>query len=296
MPQTVRSPETIAAMPRYRSIRLAAALLFAGLLSPTIAQADSRNVLPPPSPPGYADLADLADSTPLVIRAQIRKLVAVEPARAHGVRPGWARAYVEARTESLIGGNRAIGEQLRYLVDLKTDAKGKLPALKKKSVVLFARPVEGRPGEVQLVAPDAQLPWDPALDARLRALLAEFYAPGAPQKITGVREALHVSGSLAGQGETQLFLATASGDPAAITVTRAPGSAPRFSASFSEVVSDSAGLPPAATLAWYRLACFLPSQLPASANIGASDADRAAAAADYRAVIEQLGPCLRQRR
>lgn len=283
-------------MPRYRSIRPVAALLFAGLLSPAIAQADSRRIPAPPTAPGYADLADLADATPLVIRAQIRKIATVEPARARGVRPGWARAYIEARTETLIGGNRVIGEQLRYLADLRTDAKGKLPALKKKSVVLFARPVEGRPGEVQLVAPDAQLPWDPALDARLRALLAEFYAPAAPQKITGVREALHVAGSLAGEGETQVFLATANGDPAAITVTRTPGSAPRFSVSFSEVVSGSAGLPAADTLAWYRLACFLPPRLPDGTNIGATDEDRAAANADYRAVIEQLGPCLRQRR
>lgn len=283
-------------MPKYRPLLAAALPPLMALLVAGTAQADSQAAAPAAPAPDYADLADLADSTPLVIRAQVRKVIAVEPARARGARPGWARAFVEARTEALIGGNRAIGEQLRYLVDLKLDAKGKLPALKKKSVALFARAVDGRPGELQLVAPDAQLVWDPALDARLRALLAEFYAPGAPQKITGVREALHVPGTLAGQGETQLFLSTASGDPAAITVTRAPGAAPRFSASFSEVVSDSAGLPAPDTLAWYRLACFLPPQLPASANIGASDADRAAAAADYRAVIGQLGPCPRQRR
>lgn len=283
-------------MPKYRPLLAAALPPLMALLVAGTAQADSQAAAPAAPAPDYADLADLADSTPLVIRAQVRKVIAVEPARARGVRPGWARAFVEARTEALIGGNRAIGEQLRYLVDLKLDAKGKLPALKKKSVALFARAVDGRPGELQLVAPDAQLVWDPALDARLRALLAEFYAPGAPQKIAGVREALHVPGTLAGQGETQLFLSTASGDPAAITVTRAPGAAPRLSASFSEVVSDSAGLPAPDTLAWYRLACFLPPQLPASANIGASDADRAAAAADYRAVIGQLGPCPRQRR
>lgn len=275
---------------------LAAVLLPApALLFAASAQADSRAPAPPAPPTSYADLADLVDRTPLVIRAQVRKVVAVEPARARGLRPGRTRVFVEARTEALIGGNRAIGEQLRYLVDLQADAKGKLPALKKKSVALFARPVEGRPGELQLVAPDAQLIWDPALDGRLRALLAEFYADGVPQTITGVREALHVPGTLAGQGETQVFLSTANGEPAAITVTRTPGSPPRFSASFSEVVSDSAGLPAANTLAWYRLACFLPPQLPAGANIGTSEADRAAARADYRAAIEQLGPCLRTR-
>lgn len=282
-------------MPQYRLLLAAALLPLPALLCAGPAQADSRSAVPPAPSPTYADLADLTDSTPLVIRAQVRKVVAVEPARARGVRPGWVRTYVEARTEALIGGNRAIGEQLRYLVDLRADAKGKLPALKKKSVVLFARPVAGRPGEVQLVAPDAQLPWDGALDARLRALLAEFFAPGAPQKITGVREALHVPGTLAGQGETQVFLSTASGEPAAITVARTPGSPPRFSASFSEVVSDSAGLPAADTLAWYRLACFLPARLPAGANIAEQADDRAAAEQDYRAAIDQLGPCRRTR-
>jgi len=262
-----------------------------------LAQADSRSVpATTGSAPSYADLADLTDSTPLVIRAQVRKVVPVEPERAPGVRPGWIRAYVEARTEALIGGTRAVGEQLTYLVDLKLDAQGKLPKLKKVSVVLFARPVPDHPAEVQLVAPDAQLVWGAELDARLRTLLTALYAPDAPERITGVREALHVPGNLAGEGETQLFLSTASGEPAAISIARAPGQSPRFSVSFSEVVGESNGMPPRDTLAWYRLACFLPAQLPAGANIGRDPADRAAAALDYRAVMAELGACVRNRR
>ncbi|MBS0481906.1 MAG: hypothetical protein JSR96_07065 [Proteobacteria bacterium] len=249
-------------------------------------------ILPAPT---YADLADLSDQTPLVIKAQVRKVIALEPARAAGVRPGWARVYIEARTEALIAGNRGLGEQLSYLADLRLDPRGKLPSLKKKSVILFARPVAGRPAELQLVAPDAQLAWDAALETRIKAILAELYAPGAPQKVTGVREALHVPGNLADAGETQIFLATASGEPSALTVARSPGGPPRFSASFSEVVGDSGGLPARDTLAWYRLACFLPQQLPARANISDSVEDRAAAARDYRAAISQLGPCERTR-
>lgn len=275
---------------------LFALIAMTAALCPSLASADS-----PPSPasnpagPSYADLADLADGAPLVVRAQVRRIVAVEPERARGVRPGWIRAYVEARTEGVIGGTRALGEQLAYLADVKADAKGKLPKLKKASVILFARPVAGRPAELQLVAPDAQLVWNALLEDRTKAVLGELYAAGAPQKVTGVREALHVGGTLAGEGETQIFLTSASGEPAAITVTRQPGQAPRFGASFSELVGAGEGLPAQGTLAWYRLACFLPAQLPVAANIGEATADRAAAALDYRAVMARLGPCLRTR-
>lgn len=262
------------------------------------ALADSQNTAATraaPSAPTYADLVDLADGTPMVVRAQVRKAVPVEPARAKGVRPGWIRTYIEARTEALIGGTRPLGEKLAYLVDVKADAKGRLPKLGKQSVILFARPVAGRPSELQLVAPDAQLPWSAPLESRVKSVLGELFAVGAPQRITGVREALHVGGALAGEGESQVFLSSANGEPAALTVSRVPGQGPQFGASFSELVGAAQGLPPRDSLAWYRLACFLPQTLPARANIAESVADRAAAALDYAAIVEQLGACARSR-
>lgn len=280
-------------------LRISLNVVLAALLALTgsgAAQADSRSAPPPASAVlTYADLADLADGTPMVIRAQPRKIVAVAPERARGVRPGWGRFYVEARTEAVIAGTQPLGQQLKYLVDLPLDPKGKPPQIKKKSVVLFARTVPGRPGELQLVRPDAQLLWDAPLDARLRGVITELYAPDAPHRVTGVREAIHVGGDLAGEGESQLFLTTASGEPAAITVNRRPGAPPRWSVSFSEVVADDAAPPARDSLAWYRLACFLPGQLPAAANISPTPTDRAAAARDYRFVMEQLGPCPRSR-
>ena len=278
-------------------VRMSAAL--AGPLALVIAapaRADSQPLAVPSPALTYADLADLADGAPLVIKAQIRKLATVEPARAKGVRSGWTRLYVEARTEALLGGSVPIGEALRYLVDVPLDARGKIPALKKKSVVLFARQVPGRPGELQLVAPDAQALWTPALDSRLRGLLNELAAPGAPQRVSGVREAIHVSGNLAGEGETQLFLATAKGEPAAITVMRKPGEPARWGVSFNEVVATDAASPARETLAWYRLACFLPPLLPAGANVSESPVDRAATGVDYRFVMAELGPCTRSRK
>lgn len=273
---------------------LTMALLAAFAAAPALA--DSQPTPPASAVLSYADIADLADSAPLVIRAQPRKIVAVEPARARGLRPGWGRFYVEAKTEGVIAGNVSLGGQLRYLVDLPLDAKGKPVPFKKKSVVLFARPVPGRADEVQLVRPDAQILWDQAFDTRLRSVLKELYAPAAPHKVTGVREAIHVGGDLAGSGETQLFLSTSNGEPAAITVARQPGAAPRWSVSFSEVVAGDAEAPRRDTLGWYRLACFLPPQLPSGANISPAAKDRTAAARDYRFVMEQLGPCPRSRK
>ena len=269
------------------------ASLLAAALPAAPALSDSRTSTPAISAPAsYADLADLADGAPIVVRAQVRKLVPVEAAR--GVRAGWARYYIEARTEALITGTAPLGADLRYLADLPLDAKGKAPALKKRSVVLFARTVAGRPGELQLVAPDAQLVWDSGLDTRLKGLLSELLRPDAPPRITALREAVHVPGDAAGDSETQIFLTSASGEPAALSVTRRAGSAPRWGASFSELVaSDSA--PPAGTLGWYRLACFLPAQLPGGANQGETLALRDAAARDYAFVRASLGACTRTR-
>lgn len=269
-------------------------VLGAVLLGPGAAYGDSPSAGPAVTAT-YADLADLADGAPVVVRAQPRKIAAVEPARARGVKPGWGRFYVEAKTEALIGGAAPLGEALTYLVDLPLDAKGKPPTFKKKSVVLFARAVAGHPGQLQLVAPDAQLLWDAALDPRIKGVLRELYAAGAPPRIGAVREAVHTGGELSGAGETQIFLVTASGDPAAMTVTRSPGKAPQWGLSFSELVDS--GAPPARdTLAWYRLACFLPATLPSGAASGGDADDRAAASADYAYVMNQLGHCLRSRR
>ncbi len=279
--------------PKLRAARLL--VMLAAVLTASDAFGDSRPAAAIAPLVTYADLADLADGAPLVIRAQPRKIAAVEPARARGLRPGWGRFYIEARTEALIAGRAPLGEALQYLVDLPLDAKGKPPAIKKKSVVLFARAVTGHPGELQLVAPDAQLLWDGALDARLKAVLRELFAPAAAPRISGVREAVHTGGDLAGAGETQIFLVSASGEPAAMTISRAPGRAPQWGVSFSELVaSDSA--PARDTLAWYRLACFLPAALPESANTSPDGDDRAAALQDYAYVREQLGACPRTRR
>ncbi|WP_284123764.1 hypothetical protein [Parerythrobacter aestuarii] len=243
----------------------------------------------------WADLADLSDAAQLVVRAVVKKQAALEAERAAGVAPGSVRLYIEAETVTLISGSVPVGESLRYLVDVPLDARGKVPKLKKTEVILFARPVPSRPGEIQLVARDAQLPWSTELEQRLRPILAALVAPDAPPAIAGVRDALSISGNLAGESETQIFLDTLSGKPLSLSIVRRPGMRPVWGVSYSEIVDQAVRAPQPQTLGWYRLACFLPTRLPGAANLSRDPADRARAEQDYRFVVEQLGPCPRYR-
>lgn len=248
------------------------------------------------SSPTYADLADLAESASLVLVAEPRKVARVDNTRAPGLRPGWGRFYVEARTVSLLVGKTSLGEDLAYLVDMPLDTNGNAVKIKKRQVVLFARPVRGKPGQLQLVSPGAQYFWGQGLESRLRPLLREVVSSDAPPEVTGVREIIHVPGTLAGEGETQIFLSTKSGAAASITVRHTPEQPPAWGVSFSELVAEVGNPPKRNTLAWYRLACFLPNTLPPSANLSNSPADQRQAAADYSLVLSELGSCDRARR
>lgn len=243
--------------------------------------------------PTYADIAGLADSAGLVVLAEVAKIVRVEDARAPGLRPGYGRFYVEAKTVALLTGKAPLGESVKYLVDLQLDVRGKAPKLKKQGVFLFARAVPGRPGELQLVAPTAQWQRTAAGEARLRAILKSLVSPDAPAKVTGVRELFYVPGNLAGQGETQIFLKTESGSAASITVRHDGSGPPVWGVSFSELVADLGHPPQPDTLAWYRLACFLPDLPPSGVNVSEGFAEKRQAEADYRMVLGELGVCRR---
>ena len=254
----------------------------------------------PASPYSYADIADLASAAPMTVHARIHKATSLKAEQAPGLAAGRARLYVEADVISLIRGSGPLAARINYLVDLPLAANGKAPKLKRKQpVLIFARPVAGpaagtnSTASVQLVAPDAQLDWDPATEARLRAILTEMVKPGAPPAITGIASGFHVPGTLPGEGETQLFLDTRTGDPVSLTILTAADGSRRWSAAFGEIVDESTDVPARDTLAWYRLACGLPRALPLDRLGGTSPADRQKAATDYRAVLGALGECTR---
>ncbi len=242
----------------------------------------------------YADLASLADAAEVVVRIQVRKASRLKPEQAPGLPTGFARVLIEAKTSALLFGP-AMGATLRYLADVPLDAKGKLPKLAKSQMLVFARTVAGRPGELRLVDGGAQILWSAGVEARIRTILSELLAPEAAPRIKALREVLFVPGNLADEGETQVFLQTEASAPVSLSVIRRPGMGRTWGVSLSEIVDQAARPPARDTLTWYRLACFLPQSIPPRAALSGSAAEQRAAEEDYAFVLRELGECRRTR-
>ena len=246
-----------------------------------------------PNPLTYVDLVELAQASDLVLRAQVVRQRVVPADRAPGLAPGKVRLYIEAVTQTLLAGSGPVGATHSFLLDLPLDARGRRPNIREQVFLLFARRVEGRADQIQLVGPQAIQPVDPVLEQRVRTVLTQLVQADRPPVISGVREVMSVPGNLVGESETQAFLTTLNGAPVSLTVLRRPGMAPSWGVSWTEIV-DSAARPPAPeTLSWYALACFLPAELPATAFIQRDPDSRSRARADYALVQQQLGACRR---
>jgi hypothetical protein len=245
-----------------------------------------------PAPP-YPVFADLVIASPVIVDAVVHGYSRIKGAETAGLPEGYARLYVEADVQALIRGPGALPPRVGYVLDVPLDARGQLPRLHKLRVLLFARPVAGAPDQLQLVRVDAQRDWSPAADALVRQITKDVLAPDAPPEITGISRAFHMPGVLPGEGETQIFLNTASHQPVSLSVTRKPDAAPSWAVALSEVVDQAQPPPQRDTLLWYRLACFLPRDLPPESLADAAPEDAATAREDYQFVINALGPCQR---
>lgn len=266
---------------------VATALLFAKPLMAVPPQATETRRF------SYADLADMTLAAPIVAGAEIHRASRLKGDLAAGTPPGHARFYVTANVKTLIRGANGLPARVNYLVDIPVDGANRTPKLRKARILILAATVPGRPGELRLIAPDAQVAWTPDHEGRVRAIIQAAVSPDAPPRVTGVGKAFHVPGSLPGESETQIFLTTTDDRPISLAILRRPGEAPRWAVALGEMVDDSAGPPAPDTLLWYRLACSLPASLPDTsvADLGAEDA--AAAAEDYRLVMAGLGRCER---
>jgi hypothetical protein len=263
----------------------------------TIAQpVESQPIPPAPVRLSYADLADLALAAPVAAHLRLRDADLLDPEEAPNVPAGYRRFLIEAEVVALIRGTGGLPARVTYLIDLANDSRGRpsRPPGRAEVLVLASR-VPNREGELRLAAPDAQIPYDSATAERLRAILRESAAAGAPPRITGIGRAFHVPGSLPGEGETQIFLQTADQRPISLNVLRRPGQQPRWSVALSEIVDEAAAPPAPESLLWYRLACTLPPRLPQQSLSEASANEARAIQADYRVVIQGLGPCARTR-
>jgi hypothetical protein len=259
------------------------------LHSPAISQAPMPATAP--ATVTFADLADLTQLADIVAIVEVRRQTVVPVERAPGLAPGQARLYIEGRMLALLASRSAVGESQAYLVDVPLDARGRVPKLKKQRFMIFAD--AGRPGQLTLVRNFAQIPALPGNEALARRVIAAFAAADVPPAIAGVRDVMSVAGNLAGESETQLFLDTAAGEPVSLSVVRRPGMAPEWGVSWSEIVDQAARPPAPETVEWYRLACFLPAQLPTGAFLQNDRAAQARAEADFGFIRERLGPCPR---
>lgn len=273
-------------------------LVLMGLSSAVIAQ-------PAPSLPpafaieaetaSYADIADLVVISPLIIDVTVRNASKVAPEQAIGVPGSLQRMLIEADVMALIRGEGGIASRVRFVLDVPKDAKGKVPKLKKQRLFLFGSPVAGRTGEIRLSRPNALAYFSSANDALVRRITQEAVLIDAPQRITSVASAFHSAGTVLGEGETQIFLKTEKDQPVSLTVLSRPNQQKQWAVSTAEVIDSSATAPERFTLLWYRLACGLPRSLPTDRIEAARDEDAARAQADYKFVIDALGPCGRKR-
>jgi hypothetical protein len=267
------------------------ALLFSEIaLFPALSQVPGDN-----DPLQYADLADLSAEAPIIVHATIKEAIKVAPERAPNAPPGTQRFYIVASTNALIRGQGGVGETIRYVVDLPLDARGRAPKIKKQPFIIFARRPSSGGDNVQLIAKDGQIAWTEVREQRVRSLVRELVSRDAPPAITRIASAFHVPGTIIGEGETQIFMETETGSPISITVLKRDGQQKFWAVSLGEIVDEAARAPVRNSLLWYRLACFLPRELPAEALSGVSAVNARQAQSDYRLVLRDLGTCPRSR-
>jgi hypothetical protein len=272
--------------------------LLVALLAPSAAIAQRP---PPPLPTGteaYADLADLALAAPIVLRGTVAKAARLSPRDAPDVAPGRVRMLMTVSVTGVIAAPVTLPATVSYLWDGPLDARGRPPKFKGQQLMLFLRQPPGRSDQFQLVGSNAQIPLTSTADATVRSILTEARDPSLRNlRIVRVGNAFHVPGSVPGEAESQIFLHSADGRPISLVVLSRPGEAKSWSVSLGDVIDESAKPAAPRTLLWYRLACALPAQLPAtSTGHMTSAAEIDAARADYAFVMSALGPCGRTTR
>ncbi len=244
----------------------------------------------------FADAADLVLMSPVIVDITVVRATTIDRDQAPGLRPDSARLLVNASVNTLLRGAQGIPGEAQFLVDLPANAKGRAPKIKGQRFFVFARPVAQQPGVLQLVQADSLIGFSAVNDSLIRAATKEAVAINTPPTITGVGQAFHFPGTIAGEGETQIFLETMGGAPVSINVASRSGQPPLWNVSLGEVVSTQARVPNRDSLLWFRLACgALPSRLPVESLASRTQAANVKADADYQYVLQALGACPRTR-
>lgn len=242
----------------------------------------------PAAAASYADLADLTLAAPVIVRATIARAERIADRDSPGLVSGRARLLVTARVDAALVAPGTVPASLNWLWDAPLDARGKVPKPKGQAILAWIA-APSADGKTRLIATGAQMPFDAATEARVRAIATEARSGTVPA-ITGVANGFRADGTIPGESESQFFLSATSSGAAlpgvTMVVTTKPGEPRRVAVARGDVIDESAAAVRPDTLLHYRLACFLPRRLPAAA--GGTDP---ALAADWAAALATLGPC-----
>jgi hypothetical protein len=238
-------------------------------------------------PLAYADVADLVTGAPIVADAVIANVQKVKVGVGEDGKVGTDYLLVTAQVRAVIRGQNGVAPSVSLLVN-PASINGKLR--RKDRVFLFAEPT-AKATQIRLVSRNAIQIWNLDLEKTVREITADVLASDSPPAIIGVGDAFHVAGTIAGEGETQIFLRTANNAPVSLSIVRRPGQPPHWGVALGEIVDEASVPPQKGTLLWYRLACALPDQLPATSLRALETLDAQAAIADYAFVRESLGSC-----
>lgn len=231
-----------------------------------------------------ADVADIALASPVIVRATITRTKSLSRRDAPDVAPGRVRLAVTAAVSNVLVAPGAMGGTLQWLWDAPVDARGRAPKAKGLDVLAFLT-VPDANGGTRLISRRAQQPYDPALADQVRTLVQADRSGEIPV-VRGVSNGFRAVGTIPGESESQFFLTTADGKPATLVAQNRPGEQQRVTVARGDIIDESAKAVQPGSLLWYRLACFLPASLPASA--GGSDL---ALARDWQDAMASLGPC-----
>ena len=234
----------------------------------------------------YARLVDLVLQAPVIVRATIAGTQRIPPRNAPGLQPGQARLLMTADVTAALVAPGGVAPSISWLQDVTLDARGRPPALRGQPVLAWTD-VPDNAGRTRLIAPDAQQPWQQALEDRVRAIATEVRSATVPV-VTGVSNGFRVAGTLPGESESQFFLSTKEAKPLTIVVLERPGQARSIAVASGDIIDESATPVKPETLLWYRLACSLPPELPRDA--GGNDPALANA---WLGAIASLGSCTR---
>lgn len=240
-------------------------------------------VLPPSPglPVHYADLVELTQQAPVILRGQIIESARLKGEDAADNPPPGVRRLVTLRASAVLKATDITPQDVKYLVDwVPADGGTEAPPLRGAQVLVFLRPSPTRDDFYSLVQRNGQIGATSQAEAEIRAVLGDGQAPYLRSlSITGVAGAFD-------WGDRVQFLLDSS-DRQRLSLDARPDGA--LTLVFDEATGEQASVAPR-TLLWYKLACTLPAKLPpAIVRDYATKTFKPAQA--YGALLNTLGPC-----